>query len=95
MNTAAILIAYTFTMTYEAARAKRKVEELVSSSRSGDRGNQDDRAEDGSGGEQHRQKQQGAAKKYRGKEAILPLAEPVAQHPDKPQERDTRNRDQI
>src|SRR5258707_1294639 len=31
MNTAAILIAYTFTMMYEAARAKRKVAELVSS----------------------------------------------------------------
>src|SRR6185312_8428910 len=31
MNTAAILIAYTFTIMYEAARAKRKVAELVSS----------------------------------------------------------------
>jgi hypothetical protein len=31
MNTAAIFIAYTFTIMYEAARAKRKVVELISS----------------------------------------------------------------
>ena len=33
MNTAAILIAYTFTIMYETARAKRKVAELISSLR--------------------------------------------------------------
>ena len=31
MNTAAILIAYTFTIMYETARAKRKVAELINS----------------------------------------------------------------
>ena len=36
MNTAAILIAYTFMMMYEAARAKRKVAELINSLGSGD-----------------------------------------------------------
>ena len=43
------------------------------------------------GGEQHRQEKQRAAEKRGGEEAVLSIADMVANHADEPQKRDRRN----
>ena len=89
MNTAAILIAYTFAMIYERHARERKVAELISSLGVETEATQNDSTYYSGGDEQHRQKQQAAPKKHGGEKTILKLGEPGSQHAEKPQEGDT------
>src|SRR6266481_4478455 len=84
MNTAAILIAYTFMIIYETARAKRKVAELISSLGSETEATNITAPITAAAANNIARNNKALPKKHAGEKAVLKLAEPISQHADKP-----------